>query len=417
MIKKVKIRKRVKARDFLKFLTAKQKKILFKTTFALIGKRILHLNATNIGGGVAEILKSLIPYLRTLGIKVDWYVINPRVGKKFFNITNGLHNTFQGMPIKFTAKEWKFYEEVNKKIARDLERLNYDILIFHDPQVLYVDKYLIDSRRKIYISHLDTSLAYKKIWRKVLPVIKKYQRIVFSNRTFIHKGLPRNKIKIIPPAIDPLSYKQKIVPKNKAKEFLRQYGLSVENPLVVQVSRFDVWKNPLGVVNAFRSVQESFPQAQLALVGFKEARDNPEANIVYQDIVAIARKSPDIFIFFNPRDVNIPKFTMMAQNAADIIVQNSIKEGFGLTVAEAMWKGKAVIGGPAAGIRRQIKDGKNGYIAKNSEELAKRVIYLLKNHKKRNKLGKAAKKSVAKNFLFPRLVLDHLKLYKAVIKK
>ena len=185
----------------------------------------------------------------------------------------------------------------------------------------------------------------------------------------------------------------------------------------MQVSRFDVWKNPLGVVNAFAIVQKKYPEARLVMLGFNEASDNPLSAGVYNKVAALAKKNKGIFLFFNPMKLDVLKFTAMAQNAADVVVQNSVKEGFGLTVAEAMWKGKAVVGGPASGIQRQISNGKNGFIARGPEELAKKIIFLLGHSESRKKIGKAARQSVLKKFLFPRFVLDHLKLYKLCLKQ
>jgi len=417
MLKKIRIPKKIKAKDFLKFASANQKKQFNSLSKFFQGKKIVHVNATAIGGGVAEILQSFIPYSRALGIKNDWYVIDAKkVNKKFFSFTNKLHNAIQGMSINFSAEDWKNYEEVNKKIAKELKNINYDVLVIHDPQPLFSINFLKDKKPKIYVNHIDTSAPFKPVWKKILPVVKKYDRLIFSNKDFINGSLPKNKIKIFSPAIDPLVLKQKIVSKNKARAYLKKYGIPEKGHLIVQVSRFDVWKNPMGVINAFRILQKSYPKANLALVGFNEAKDNPEAEGIYQDIARAAKTLPNVFLFFHPGKINISEFTMMAQNSADIIVQNSIKEGFGLVVTEAMWKEKAIVGGPASGIRRQVVHNKNGFITENPEELVKCIITLLEHPEKRKRMGKLAKASVTKNFLLPRLLLDHLKLYKSVLK-
>jgi trehalose synthase len=420
MLEKVRIRHKIKKQDFLKFLTAKQKKELLRLAEPLKGKKVLHVNATSSGGGVAEILFSLVPYLRALGLKTDWYTISPQAGKKFFDFTNRLHNALQGTSDNFTKADWELYEKVNKKIASDLSKLNYDILVINDPQPLFSINYLNDGKPKMYRNHIDTSAPYKTVWHKVLPAILKYDFITFSNRDFVNNTLPKHKLRVFTPAIDPLALKQKIVSSRKARKYLKRFGIPEKPPLIVQVSRFDVWKNPLGVIEAFRLAQHAFPEMQLALVGFQEAKDNPHADAVHQDVEMIAREDPNIFVFFHTHHhknlKSIPEFTMMVQNAADIVIQNSIKEGWGFTVAEAMWKEKVVIGGPASGIKKQITDGKNGFITKNSSALASQIIDLLKHPKKRKRIGQAGKKSVAKKFLFPRLVSDHLKVYKSVLK-
>ena len=230
MLKKVKIKSKIKAKDFLKYLNSKQKKQLIKLSRFLKDKKIIHINATDLGGGVAEILKSFVPYLRALGIKIDWYVINPSFGEKLFVITNKIHDALQSMPAEISRKQWEFYEKVNKKIAEDLKKIKCDVLVINDPQPLFAKKYLDDNKAWIYRSHVDTSTAYKKVWNKVLPVIREYDGTIFSNKAFVHKSFPKNKVHIFTPAIDPLSLKQKIVSKNKAKRYLKHRYLPIKFP-------------------------------------------------------------------------------------------------------------------------------------------------------------------------------------------
>jgi len=417
ILKKVLLTKQIQRRDFLKFLPARKRKVLLKQASYLSGKRVVHINATATGGGVAEILKSLIPYLRSLGISGDWYCISSNVGKNFFVTTNKIHNALQGSPVKISAKEWSEYERVNKLIAAKLDKIDCDILVINDPQPLLAGFYSNQDKPKIYFSHIDTSVVFKPVWKKLLPFLGSYERIIFSNCDFTYQGLPRQKIRIFTPAIDPLSPKQQVIAKKAARGYLRKHGGIPTNCfLVAQISRFDIWKNPTGLIQAFRLVQNTYPKVRLALVGFKEAKDNAMATSVHKDVVAVASKSPEIYLFFDQKGKNISEFTVMTQNGADVIVQNSTKEGFGLVVAEAMWKRQPVIGGPASGICRQIRDGKNGFITKNSEELAKKIIFLLSHPKNKKKMGESARKTVAEKFLFPRLVLDHLKLYRSCLK-
>ena len=416
-LKKVVLKKEIRTAEFLHFLSAKQKKELLALAHILGGRRVVHINATQKGGGVAEILKSLIPYLRSLGLQSDWYYINPILDKNFFAITNKIHNALQGSLIKIKREEWAEYERVSKSVAMELDAIDCDILVIHDPQPLLAGVYCKLNKKKIFFSHIDTSEASDAAWKKLYPMINSYYRIVFSNRNFIHNHFSGDKIKVFTPAIDPLSPKQQIVSKKESRLYLKKYAGIMENvPLIAQISRFDEWKNPIGVLEAFKIIKIVYPKALLMLVGFKEASDNPLAKKSYEKVVAAASNASGIRIFFNSKGKNILEFTTMAQNAADIIVQNSIKEGFGLTVSEAMWKSHPVIGGPALGIRKQIKNGKNGFIVKNPDELAQKILFLLSHPKKKKKMGSEAKKTVRERFLFPRLVLDHLKLYKPCLK-
>ena len=377
----------------------------------------MHINATAEGGGVAEILQSLIPYLRALGIESDWYVINPKIGGDFFSITNKIHDAMQGAAVKISGKEWKKYERKSKLIAGELDKIDCDVLAINDPQPLLAGCLSRLNKRKIYFSHIDTSAVSKPVWKKLFPWIASYHRIVFSNRNFLNSDLPRHKVKTFTPAIDPLAPKQRIVAPKEARLYLKKHaGIPADCPLIVQVSRFDIWKNPLGVIQAFRIVQQTYPETRLALVGFNTAKDNPVSSAIYKDIAAVAGKSRDIFLFFNTRGRDVLEFTVMAQNAADVIIQNSTKEGFGLVVTEAMWKRKPVIGGSASGIRKQIRNGKNGLVARTPEDLAEKIVFLLAHPEKRRLFGKHARQTVLKKFLFPRLVLDHLKLYRSCLR-
>lgn len=417
ILQKVIIKGKVKPEEFLKFVSPKQKKALFDVAEKIRGKRVVHINATAVGGGVAEILQSLIPYLRSLSIESDWYTINPLVEKNFFDITNKFHNLLQGANIRITSKEWGKYKEINEKIAKELEGIDCDVLVINDLQPLLAGKLAHSKKHKIYISHIDTSTAQETLWEKIHPLIQCYHRIIFSNKNFVHGSLPKRKVRIFTPAIDPLAPKQKLVNYEKARQYLKKFGgIPAGVPLVVQVSRFDMWKNPIEVVEAFRIIQSMHSEAHLALVGFNDAKDNPASTAVYKDVCALAQKDPRIHLYFEVGKKNVSEFTNMVQNGADIIVQNSTKEGFGLVVSEAMWKSKPVVGGPAFGIREQIVEGYNGFIVTTPQELANKILLLLDNEKRRNSMGKAARKVVIKKFLFPRLVFDHLRVYLACLK-
>ncbi len=417
VLKKVVPLREIRRTDFLKFLSVKEKETLLKQASFLRGKRVVHVNAVAKGGGVVEILASLVPYLRSLGIESDWYFIHPRAGGAFFAVTNKIHNALQGAPVHIGVREWAEYDRVSRRIASELDTIDCDVLALNDPQVLLAGYLMKKKQSKIYFSHIDTSSALPSAWDKIHPAVVSYDKIVFSNRDFVNGDVPAGRVKVFTPAIDPLSPKQVIVPRKKARLYLRKHGgISAAGPLIVQVSRFDVWKNPLGVVQAFRLIRDTYPGAHLALVGFDTAKDNPAAAAVFKDVAAVVGKSRDISLFFNPAGRNVLEFTVMAQNAADVVVQNSVREGFGLTVTEAMWKRQAVVGGPASGIRKQIRNGRNGFVVSSPEELAGKVIYLLSHSAEKKAMGITARETVLEHFLFPRLVLDHLKLYRSCLR-
>jgi trehalose synthase len=420
MLKKVSFKSIVQAEDFLEYLDKEHRDEIEVLAVQLKGKKIVHISSTANGGGVAELLKSTVPYLAALGVDASWYVIDPVIaGRYFFDFTNRLHNALQGSSSILTEDQWKVYEDVSKKIADDLSNIQYDALIVHDPQPLGAVLFVKNPKPKIAQIHIDTSSAEEHMWAKILPALFAYERILFSNESFAHRDLAKEKIRVFPPAIDPLASKQISVSRQQARSCLADFGIDQEGILTLQVSRFDVWKNPYGVIEAFWLVEKEFPGAKLALVGFQEARDNPHAEKVYNDIKGMVGSARNIFLFFDPGEIGgsdyIQEFTAMAQSAADVVVQNSTKEGFGLTVTEAMWKGKPVIGGPASGIRRQIQDGENGYIATNTHELADRLRYLFENSEEGRRIGEAGKESVLQNFLMPRFVLDHMRVYKELL--
>lgn len=416
LLYKVTVKNTVNPADWLQFLSAAQRRELQSLVGVLRGRRIVHVNATAAGGGVAELLNSLVPYLRSIGIKSDWYTIDPTaIRPAFFRTTNTLHNALQGESARVSEEDWANYKTVSRQLADELAELKCDVLAVNDPQLLFAGYGVQLQAHKIYFSHIDTSSVFPPVWAHLEPAIVAYDRIVFSNREFIHPGLPNKKIKVFTPAIDPLAPKQRLVPKRIARQYLHeQAGIPLGRPLIVQVSRFDVWKNPLDVLRAFQIVQQSLPKAQLALVGFNTANDNPLSEQVYQTVVAAAGSSSSIFLFFDPGSRNVTEFTAMSQAAADVVVQNSKREGFGLVVTEAMWKGQPVIGGPASGIKKQITDGVTGFIVRSPEELAKKMLFLATHPVERRQMGRRARASVARRFLFPRLLLDHLRLYQSL---
>src|SRR3989338_10231230 len=216
ILKKVILTKQIRRADFLKFMPTLQKRDLLQQASYLRGKRVVHINAVVGGGGVAEILTSLIPYLRSLGVESDWYFVSPDIDKRFFEITNKIHNALQGAPVKISGRECDEYKEISRRIAEELEKIDCDILAINDYQLLWAGHLAHLIKQKIYFSHIDTSLVFKPVWKKLFPAILSYNRFVFSNHDFVNGSLPNSKVKIFPPAIDPLTPKQKIIPQRAA---------------------------------------------------------------------------------------------------------------------------------------------------------------------------------------------------------
>lgn len=379
--------------------------------------RVAHLNATVQGGGVAEILSKLVPLLKDIGLKAKWYVIPP--DQSFFEITKKIHNALQGSPKNLTEEEKKYYLRYNRQLARLMQQIKPRpaIWVIHDPQPAAAISFFKSKIKAIWRCHIDTSTPNQKVWRFIKPQLTNYQKLIFSLPDFVPPDIDQSKVKIFAPAIDPLSPKNKPLPLKVAKTILSGYGINPNQPLVSQVSRFDPWKDPLGVIDAYYLAKNKIPKLQLALIGLFLAKDDPEAIRIYQIVKRHAHGDPDIFLFSDPTKINLPidTFVNAFQTASDVIIQKSIREGFGLAVTEALWKEKPVVGGAAGGIKFQIKDGINGFLVNSSREAADRIIQLIKNQNLAKKMGRKAKSSVRKQFLIPRLINDYLKLFEEVM--
>jgi len=383
---------------------------------SLKGLRVVMINSTPRGGGVAEILKGLVPLMKGLGILADWYVVPP--GRKFFYLTKEIHNALQGENFSLSSRSRKLYERRMEKSARLMLDMKADIWVCHDPQPAGVIQYLPNFHPSISHIHIDTSKPNEGAWNFIKPFLIDYDKIIFSCQDFVMKDIPKRKVMIFPPAIDPLTDKNKVLSVKKAKSILNSFGIDSKKPLISQVSRFDPWKDPLGVIRAYRLAKRKIPDLQLALVGLFLAIDDPEAMKVFKNVEKAANGDKNIFLFSNPDQLGslrVDIFVNACQTASDVVLQKSIKEGFGLTVAEAMWKKKAVIGGDVGGIKLQIKNGKNGFLVSSVEEAAERIIQLLKNPELRERIGKAAQDTVREKFLMPRLLRDYLKVFKQII--
>jgi trehalose synthase len=375
--------------------------LLGRLSERLRNKSFLHINSTRAGGGVAEILQRMIPILEELGIDARWEVITG--DERFFDITKKIHNALQGNPEKITEEMWVYHREVNRRNAEKLD-LDADAVLIHDPQPAPLIEFKKNGKW-IWRCHIDVSGPVKDVSDHIGRYCRKYDAAVFSVAKFAW-AMDVDEF-IIPPSIDPLSDKNRDLDDEEIKAVMEQFQIPLDRPMVLQVSRFDRFKDPLGVIEAYRMVKK-YNDCILVLAG-SPATDDPEGEAVLQEVRNYASDDPDIYILllpaFSDRQINA------LQRAATVILQKSVKEGFGLTVSEAMWKGKPVIGGAVGGIPLQIVHGINGFLVHSVEGAAFRIRQFLNNPEMVVRMGEKAKEYVRKNFLITRQTRDYLSIW------
>jgi trehalose synthase len=372
----------------------------------LKGLRCLHLSATAFGGGVSEILYTLVPLMRDVGVEADWQVIYGR--EEFFNATKLLHNALQGAPEDLTPEQWATWKQYNEMNARELSE-DWDVIIVHDPQPAAIHSLVPDkSKAWVWRCHIDLSTPNPETIAHLLPFLQTYPTSVFHMPVYVPEGM-NGAVNIVPPAIDPLAPKNMALSPEDAAYVCNQFGIDIDRPLMCQVSRFDPWKDPLGVIDAYRLVKEELPSVQLALVG-SMASDDPEGWDFYNATVAHADGDPDIFILNNFNNVGSIEVNAF-QSQADVVVQKSTREGFGLTVTEALWKGRPFVGGDVGGIPLQVENGVSGYLVDTPERCAARCLDILQDPALGKALGRRGKEHVRKHFLTPRYLRDYLKIF------
>jgi trehalose synthase len=377
----------------------------------LQGARVLHLNATPYGGGVAEILRSEVPLLRDLGVAADWKIITGDTG--YFAVTKTMHNALQGAKRSLTDHEKEIYLTYSTRNAHLLEE-EYDLIVAHDPQPLAILQFHgRGETRWVWRCHIDTSEPNPELWNYLHPYLDDYDAAVFTMEGFVPSEFPVPRVEIIPPAIDPESPKNIDLSSKVAERILGWLGVELDRPLVTQVSRFDPWKDQPGVIEAYRMVKEEVPDLKLALVG-SMALDDPEGWEVYRQIKEAAREDPDIDIFTNLTGVSNVEVNAF-QRFSDVCVQKSIREGFGLVVSETLWKGTPMVAGEAGGIPMQMPGGTGGFLVGSVEECAERLLYLLRNPKEGAQMAQSGKEIVRERFLLTRLISDELELYTSLL--
>jgi trehalose synthase len=374
------------------------------------GLRVLHLSATAFGGGVAEILYTLIPLMKDVGVEAEWQVIMGR--EEFFNATKLMHNALQGNPQDLNAGEWAVWEQYNHINAEALTG-DWDVIIVHDPQPAGIRNLVPDKAKSwVWRCHIDLSTPNEQTIARLTPHLENYDAALFHMQQYVPSTLDGNgpHTYICPPAIDPLSPKNMALSPEDAAFVCDQFGIDVERPLITQVSRFDPWKDPRGVIDAYRLVHEEFPQVQLALVG-SMATDDPEGWAFLNDTIEYAGGDPDIKILNNLNNVGAIEVNAF-QSQSDVLIQKSTREGFGLTVSEALWKARPMVAGNVGGIPLQVLDSETGYLVSSADECAERVKQILREPDLGRSLARAGKEHVRKNFLTPRLLRDWLQIFK-----
>jgi trehalose synthase len=372
---------------------------------ALAGKRILHISATAFGGGVSEILYTLVPLMRDVGLDAHWRVVLGR--EEFFNVTKLLHNSLQGAPQPITDQQWEVFDAYNAMNAQSLDD-EWDAIVVHDPQPAGMRASAAD-RAALWIwrCHIDLSTPNLQTLSRFLPILRDYDETIWHMEQYVPNGIDGG-VRIVPPAIDPLSPKNMALSPDDAAFVCQQFGIDTDRPLICQVSRFDPWKDPIGVIDSFRLVRERLPGVQLALVG-SMATDDPQGWEFFHRTFSYADGDPDIKILNNLNNVGAIEVNAF-QSQADVVVQKSLREGFGLTVTEALWKGRATVAGNVGGIPLQIIDGKTGYLISSPQEAADRIAAVLNDPELAKRLGRAGKERTRDLFLTPRYLRDWLRL-------
>ena len=375
----------------------------------LRGVRVLHVNATSYGGGVAELLLSLVGLELDAGLRVEWRTISG--GEAFFGVTKRLHNALQGRPDVFTEDDKAAYLSANREAAAALEP--FDVIIVHDPQPAALRHFAGAGRRWVWRCHIDTSAPDETAWDFLRPFVDGYDAAVFTMAQFEPPDLHGPRVVFIAPAIDPLSSKNRDLPADLATDVVAEFGLDPRRPVLLQVARFDPWKDPKGAIDAYRLVKAEMPPVQLALVG-SMAGDDPEGWTMFRAL-AHDERGDDLHLLTNLVGVGSLEVNCF-QRAASVALQKSLREGFGLAVSEALWKGVPVVGGATGGIPLQLQDGVGGFLVSTEEQAAQRILQLLRDPEEAGRIAAAGRRVVQSHFLLPRLLRDELRLIRDLLQ-
>ncbi len=381
---------------------------IYRKAANLQGKRILHVNSTYQSGGVAEMILSLVPLMNDIGIDTRWNILKGDAG--FFTITKNFHNALQGQAIAFSDEEKDLYVRTNETFS-DQMKIDHDLVIIHDPQPLPLIRFYRKNQPWVWRCHVDLSNPNPALWEFLRDFVLDYDRMVISHERYRRTGMPMEQW-ICQPAIDPLSEKNRDLSEAEIAGILAKYKVPTDKPLVTQISRFDKWKDPRGVVDVFCKVKQHI-DCRLVLCG-SMAPDDPEGRVIYREVEDAARDLIDAgdVILITAEDHLLVN---ALQRASAVILQKSLREGFGLTVTEGLWKGRPVIASRVGGIPLQIEDGKTGFLLDptDTEGFAWRVRQVLENPDLGERLGRAGKEHVRRHFLITRLLSDYLDMLSA----
>ena len=371
---------------------------------SLKGRTLANVNSTSFGGGVAEILHNLIPLMRDVGIDARWFVIEGT--DEFFNVTKSFHNALQGnKELRLTESMRQIYVGVNRRNAGDVDLNTFDYVLVHDPQPAPLIEFYEKRQPWIWRCHIDLSDPNRQFWEFLRGFVEKYDAYIFHMEDYLREDLTRDRVVIMPPSIDPLSEKNMELKEGEVLRVLERFDVDPEKPIITQVARFDPWKGVFDAIDVYRKVKGKIPDVQLLLVGVM-AHDDPEGWVYLEKTLRKIGEDYDVKVLTNLNGVHAREVNAF-QRASDVILQMSLREGFGLTVTEAMWKERPVIGRAVGGIKLQIVNGETGFLVRNTDEAAKKATQLLKHPELGRKIGARARERVKENFI----ITKHLERY------
>jgi trehalose synthase len=384
---------------------------IFAEASSLSERKVLHINSTYEGGGVAEILNSLVILMNDAGIETDWRVLHGNLD--FFTITKKFHNALQGQKIHFTKMKKELYYLVNVNNSMFLH-INQDFVFIHDPQPLPLITCYVKRQPWVWRCHIDISNPVKDVWEYLKSFLMKYDGMIVSMDKFKQPDLEKLQFPqyVVPPSINPLNLKNKTIPKSTINRYLSRSNIDLDRPIICQISRFDKWKDPFGVIKVFKQVRKK-TDCQLVLAG-SLATDDPEGQGMMEQLERIVQKEDDVHLLLNTSDIVVNAL----QRQSNVIIQKSLKEGFALTVSEALWKGTPVVASNVGGIPAQVINGVTGYVLdpQDNAGFAKHITWLLSHPERAMEMGAAGREHVRENFLITRHLLDYIRIIKLYVR-